>query len=297
MSPAAPSAVQTFRYESMGTHWSISVWDDLDPTVFAELQTNILAQSKAFDRTFSRFIKTSLIWELTRKTGVTEVPDDLVKMLRLYEQFHDLSDGKCNPLVGFALSDLGYDADYSLHAKPEIRPVPNFHDAVRIVDDTHIELKQSVLIDLGALGKGYFVDKLAAYVKRQGIRRFLVDGSGDVYYQGNGTPIRVGLEHPGDTTKAIGVISLGNGGMCSSSGNRRTWQGRNHILDPQSLRSPEDVIASWVIAPTAAVADGLATCLFFVEPERFTKDFRFEYCLLNREYKLKRSAGFAAELL
>ncbi|HRH93474.1 MAG TPA: FAD:protein FMN transferase [Candidatus Peribacteria bacterium] len=288
---------QQFGYDSMGTKWNMHVWDTLDPAVFAAIRKEIIAQSEQFDRTYSRFIKSSLIWELTRKTGVVEVPEDLTAMLRLYEKLHDLSGGKCNPLVGNTLSDLGYDAEYSLKAKPEVRPVPDFHDALRIVDDTHIELKQSVLIDVGALGKGYFVDKLAAYLKRQGVRRFLVDGSGDIYYQGDGQSIRVGLEHPGDTTKAIGVVTLGNGGMCGSSGNRRFWEGRNHILDPDSLTSPAEIVATWVIAPTAAAADGLATCLFFVAPEQFERDFRFEYCIVNREYKLKRSAGFAAELL
>jgi thiamine biosynthesis lipoprotein len=287
---------QKFAYESMGTQWAVTVWDGIDPAVFAGLQKDILKQSQEFDRTYSRFIKTSLIWELTRKTGVVEVPADLVSMLQIYEKLHDLSDGKCNPLVGFALSDLGYDADYSLKAKPGIRPVPRFQDGVRLVDATHIELKQPVLIDLGALGKGFFVDKLVAYLKRQGLRRFLVDGSGDIYYQGDGEAIRCGLEHPGDHTKAIGVINLKLGALCASSGSRRNWEGRNHILDPQTLASPEEILATWVIAPTAAVADGLATCLFFVEPERFLNDCRFEYCILNRDYKLKRSAGFTAEL-
>lgn len=280
----------------MGTQWSVSVWDELDPTVLATLQKSVLEQSYAFDQTYSRFKKSSLIWQLVERTGVTEVPADLVAMLRLYETLHDLSDGKCNPLVGFALSDLGYDAEYSLHTKEHVRAVPQFADALRIVDDTHIELKQSVLIDLGALGKGYFVDKLSAYLRRQGVRRFLVDGSGDIYYQGDGQSIRAGLEHPNDVTKAIGVVTLGNGAMCASCGNRRQWQGRNHILDPQTLRSPSDILATWVIAPTAAVADGLATCLFFMEPERFAQTFRFEYCIMNHERRLKRSPGFAAEL-
>jgi thiamine biosynthesis lipoprotein len=214
----------------------------------------------------------------------------------LYEQLHDLSGGACTPLLGFALSDLGYDAGYSLTAKDVLRPVPKLHDAIRIEDDTHITLLQHVLIDIGALGKGYFVDVLAGYLQRQGIRRFLVDGSGDVFYQGDGTPIQAGLEHPGDTSKVIGVVPLEHGGLCASSGNRRAWNGRNHIVDPRTLRSPDEIIATWVMAPTTALADGLATCLFFVEPERFSGAFRFEYCLLNRDYKVKRSPGFIAEL-
>jgi thiamine biosynthesis lipoprotein len=270
---------QHFSYESMGTHWAISIWDTLDPAVFAELQESIIQQSQAFSQLYSRFNKSSLIWELTEKRGMVEVPKELIQMLRLYETLHDLSDGKCNPLVGFALSDLGYDADYSLQPKEHIRSVPNFHDALRLVDDTHLELSQSVLIDLGALGKGFFVDIIRAFLEEKGIQRFLVDGSGDMYYQGNGEVIRVGLEHPGDATKVIGVLEMQNGAMCGSASN-----------------STEGIIATWVRATSAAVADGLATCVFLVEPERFENDFAFDYCLLNTEYKIKRSAGFTAEL-
>ncbi len=284
-----------FLYESMGTAWSVSVWDDIDPSVFSGLKTSIIADSKAFDETYSRFKAASLVWQLSEKRGLLEVPEDLVLMLRLYDRLGALSGGKLNPLVGFALSDLGYDATYTLKPKDSIRPVPEFGKALRIIDDTHIELMESVLIDLGALGKGFFVDKIAAYLRRQGIRRFLVNGSGDIYYSGDGKPLRAGLEHPSDPTKVIGVIEISEGALCASATNRRAWSGYHHTIDPQSLTSPQDIIATWVRADTAALADGLSTCLFLTEPERF-RDISFEYCLLNPAYKIKRSAGFTAEL-
>jgi thiamine biosynthesis lipoprotein len=287
---------RSFSYESMGTHWRITIWDALEDAALAELQETIVARSAAFARTYSRFEKTSLIWSLTEKRGVTPVPPDLVRMLRMYERLYDLSGGKCNPLVGFALSDLGYDAEYSLRTKENVRAVPSFHEALRIVDDGHIELFQSVLIDLGALGKGYFVDRIAEFLEEKGIRRFLVDGSGDMLYRGNGEPIRAGLEHPGDTTKVIGVLEMRDGAMCGSASNRRRWGKYHHTIDPFSLTSPEEIIATWVMADSAALADGLATCFFLCEPERFEDAYAFQYCLLNREYNIKRSAGFAAEL-
>ncbi len=289
------SPARSFSYQSMGTSWTISIWDDIDATVFSSLQTSILEQSKAFDETFSRFIKTSLIRKLTDKRGVVEVPADLVNMLRMYQKLHDLSGGKLNPLVGFALSDMGYDDAYSLKPKEKIRSVPDFKQALTIVDDTHIELRESLLIDLGALGKGYFVDKLATYLKQRGIRRFLVNGSGDIYYRGAGTALRAGLEHPADPTKVIGVIEIMEGALCASASNRRRWGDYHHTIDPQSLTSPNEIIATWVLAESAALADGLCTCLFMTKPENY-KNVAFECCLLLPDYTAKRSAGFRAEL-
>jgi thiamine biosynthesis lipoprotein len=284
-----------FAYTSMGTSWEVTIWDDIDPTVFTNLQKNILEQSEIFDQTFSRFKKTSLIWKLTEVRGITEVPADLVRMLRLYETLNRLSGGALNPLIGNTLSDLGYDADYSLKPKDTIRPVPNFASALQIIDDTHINLQESALIDLGALGKGFFVDKIALYLKRQGIRRFLANGSGDVYYSGNGIPLRAGLEHPKDPTKVVGVIELMEGALCASAGSRRAWATYNHTINPTTLTSPDQIIATWVTAKTAALADGLCTCLFMTQPEAYAS-LDFEYCLLSPAYTIKRSTGFTAEL-
>jgi thiamine biosynthesis lipoprotein len=260
------------------------------------IERRIVADSEAFDRAYSRFKKDSIIWSLVERTGEVEVPTDLTAMLRLYETLYRLSKGKVNPLIGFALSDLGYDETYSLKKKDVVRPVPALPEALRVVDARRIELKQSVLIDVGAVGKGYFVDKIAAYLAGQGLKRFLVNGSGDIAYRTDGAPLRAGLEHPGDPTKAIGVVTMGSGAMCGSAGNRRRWGNYHHTIDPLTLTSPEEIVATWVSAPSAAVADGLATALFLCEPEDFAEEFDFECCLLNKEFRVRQSAGFGAEL-
>lgn len=284
-----------FAYTSMGTSWEVTIWDEVDQTVFSALRKEIIAQSQKFDETYSRFKSTSLISELSKKKGIVEVPSDLIHMLQIYKKLNALSDGILNPLVGFALSDIGYDATYSLQPKDIVRTVPDFSKTVSIIDDTHIELHACALIDLGALGKGFFVDKIAAYLRRQGLSRFLVNGSGDIYYSGAGTPLRAGLEHPADPTKVIGIIEIDNGALCASASNRRKWDTYHHTLNPKTLTSPEDIIATWVRADSAAMADGLCTCLFMTRPEEYA-EINFEYCLLNPSYAIKRSAGFQAEL-
>jgi thiamine biosynthesis lipoprotein len=285
-----------WTYLAIGTSWAISLWDEIPEKDIEEMKRLIAEKSEAFEATYSRFRKTSLLWQLTERRGVVPVPKDLITMLRLYETLHDLSDGKLNPLIGFTISDMGYDAEKSLQPKEVIRDVPDFHKALTIFDDETIELHESVLMDLGALGKGYFVDQLAKFLAERGLKHFLVNGSGDISYKGNGDALRIGLEHPGDPTKAIGIVEMTDGCMCSSAGNRRKWATYHHTIDPHTRTSPNEILATWVIAKSTAIADGLATCLFFTEPERYEKDFSFEYCIMNKENKIKRSAGFTAEL-
>ena len=66
-------------------------------------------------------------------------------MLRIYELLSPLSGGFLNPLVGFALSDMGYDADYSMKTKASIRPVPKLESALTIIDENTIELDHMIL--------------------------------------------------------------------------------------------------------------------------------------------------------
>jgi thiamine biosynthesis lipoprotein len=289
-------AMNVFSYPSMGCEWKVTIWDEIQPSTFREIEKDVISASRAFDQAYSRFISNSLVWELTKQKGVLEVPTDLVTMLRMYHSLWALSKEAFTPLIGYTLSDLGYDAEYSLQRQKNVRPVPRFDDALRIIDDTHIEIIEPCLIDIGAMGKGFFVDRISSMLRSRGVVRFLVDGSGDIYYQGNGEKIRAGLEHPGDATKVVGALEISQGGFCASGGNGRVWNGHHHIIDPVSLTSPPKILSTWVLAESAAIADGLATCLFLAEPEQFEKDFIFEYCILRDDYKVRRSPGFTAEL-
>lgn len=280
----------------MGTHWEITIWDDLSSDRSKMLFDEIVRRSTDFDQTYSRFIKTSFVWQLAEKTGVVEVPADFMEMLGWYKRLYTISGKVLNPLIGFTISDLGYDADYSLQEKETIRPTPDLDETIQVLDGEHIVIAQPVLFDFGALGKGYFVDKISSYLREQGIKRFLVNGSGDIFYQGQGQPIRAGLEDPRDTTKVIGVVELFQGSLCASASHRRAWGTHHHTIDPRTSDSPSEIVATWIMAPTAVLADAMATCGFLTELDAIKNAHPFEYALLNQSFQLKRSPGFVVEL-
>lgn len=272
----------------MGTKWEIS----LDGAYHADLESEIIGMSQEFDQTYSRFIKTSLVWKIAEKAGTYQVPDDFVNMLRLYIELYEPSGKKLNPLIGFTISDLGYDDKYSLVAKETVRCTPDLLETVKLVEGA-LQTTEPVLFDLGALGKGYFVDKIANYLKSKGVTQFMVNGSGDIYYSGN--PIKVGLEHPDDPKLAIGSTTMTEGAMCASGINRRTWDKYHHVIDPDKNDSAGNTIkATWVTAKTAALADALATCLFFVAPEALSA-YDLEYVIMNSENRIKKSPGWKGD--
>jgi thiamine biosynthesis lipoprotein len=285
-----------FEFESMGCGWKITVWDEDENALTDKVFSEIERMATDFDKTYSRFKKDSLVNKIALKEGDFEVPNDLTAMLRPCFVLNELSKGRYNPLVGRAIEDTGYDSEYTLTPKKWITDTPLLKDALEILSDTKIKTFQKVLIDIGSFGKGYFVDIASGVLKQNGFNKFLVNGSGDIYYSGNNEPLVVGLEHPLDFNKVIGSLKITGGGVCASATNRRSWGEYNHILDPVTKTSPKDILATWVLSENAFLADAIATYLFLDEPESLNGYFNFEFLMLNKDLRVKKSSGFEVEL-
>jgi thiamine biosynthesis lipoprotein len=290
----SPSGLPVFDFEAIGTHWRIEIGQPLDATHATAVEAAMHAHIELFDKRYSRFRPDSLIAEMSRKAGTYQLPPDAQPLFDLYRELYGLTAGAVTPLIGQVLSDAGYDASYSLQPKKLVSP-PTWNDALTY-DFPTLTTKQPVLLDVGAAGKGYLVDEIAALLREHDIHDCMINAGGDIFHHTDGQKsLRVGLEHPGDTTKVIGIATIHNQSICGSSGNRRAWQGYHHIMDPHTLRPVQDVTAVWVTAETTLLADALSTCLFFVSPKVLKTKYTFEYALLRTDYSLEHSLAFPAE--
>lgn len=260
----------------------------------AALTAAIAARVDSFDRTWSRFREDSLVSRIAREPGRFEFPPEAPALFELYRSLYETTDAAVSPLIGHALERLGYDANYSLTPRGAAVPSPTWNDAVAW-DGTALTTVRPVLLDVGAAGKGYLVDLLCALLERYGHDNYIVDGSGDIRSHGPG-PIRVALEHPMDVSKAIGVANV-SGAICSSATNRRVWaDGLHHVIDATTGLPTYRVIATWAIAATALEADGLATALFFADPDRLAERFDFTWVRMFATARVEFSPHFDGEL-
>ena len=284
--------MHAWTFEAIGTAWQIDTREQLAADVRAAVADCI----EQFDRSWSRFRDDSMVAEMARRAGRHDLPDQGAWLLDFYGELHDLTDGAVNPLVGRTLSDLGYDAAYSLTPSASPAPVPAWSSITW--DESSIRTTQPVLLDVGAAGKGLLVDLLEGIVHHHGLNQFTIDASGDIYHHGT-LPIRVALEHPADPTRAVGVVELDpEDALCASATNRRTWgDGLHHVLDARTGRPTTDVVATWVVAPQSCmVADGLATAHFFAEPEILTDRFQHEYVRMHADGRIAWSSHFPGEI-
>ena len=280
--------VGLMRFESIGTQWQIDTPEPIPQT----LRTALARRIDEFDRTYSRFRDDSLVARIATTPGRHEFPADAPPLFDLYRRLHSATAGRVSPLVGGSLDALGYDRTYSLRARAAA-PAPTWDDAVAW-DGTALTTVRPVSIDVGAAGKGYLVDIVGRMLVGAGIPQFTIDASGDILH--SGAPIRVGLEHPLDPSKAIGVATV-SGAICASAANRRAWgNGLHHVIDATTGLPTSAVIATWAIAATALAADGLATALFFADPAMLEQSFDFTWVLMREGGRVEFSPRFEGEI-
>ena len=232
---------------------------------------------------------------IARTPGRFTFPAEAAGLFELYRNLYEATDAAVSPLIGASLERLGYDRAYSLTASGPPRPAPPWDDAISW-DGEALTTVRPVLIDVGAAGKGLLVDLITEMLVEAGHTHLIVDGSGDIRNIGP-EPIRVGLEHPLDTSKAIGIVSLHDGAICSSATNRRSWgSGLHHVIDATTGVPVASVIATWATAATAMEADGLSTALFFADPARLAERFDFEYVSMYSSGRVEFSPNLDGEL-
>lgn len=285
---------RSLTFDAIGTHWQIDCQAESSDGEWLQVMDSVRSRIDLFDRTYSRFRQDSLVMELARSGGTVEFPPDSQALFSTYEVLYQLTNGAFTPLIGNLISDSGYDADYSLKPK-ELRTPRRWEDVLRF-EYPHVTLLQDEILDFGAGGKGYLIDIVAKLLESFEIHTYCVDAGGDIVQRSErDSKTLVGLEHPLDTSLAIGVASICNQSIAGSSGNRRSWGKYHHIFDPKTNDSTRDVLATWVVASTGLVADALATCLFLVDPATL-RSFTFEYLMLYPDFSMKKSDAFPAEI-
>lgn len=134
------------------------------------------------------------------------------------------------------------------------------------VEHTVIVSDAAVRIDLGGIGKGYALDRMAAVLRDWDIHAALLHGGRssilalDRPAGAKGWPVR--LTNPTNRSEPLAELSLENRAL-GGSGLRRG----HHIIIPGTGYPVADRLAAWSSAPTAAVADALSTAFMVMSPD------------------------------
>lgn len=289
---STPTATgSTWTFDAIGTSWAIDSAAPVPPIA----RDAMAAVIERFDHEWSRFREDSVVTALAEgRTASVALPDDADAMLSLYDELDRATAGAVNPLIGDALTRLGYDARLSL--APQGGPVaaPDWRRDLSWSDGM-LRLERPATIDVGALGKGRLVDLVVDTLAPHVSGDLIVDASGDL--AARGAPVRVGLEHPYDATRAIGVVTVQDAALCASAINRRAWgDGLHHVLDARTGVPVRAYAATWALADTAMRADALATALFFDGGPELAASWDAQWVRMRTHGRVEWSPGFSGEI-
>lgn len=285
-----PTARVVWRFDAIGTVWEIETDAELGRAARLAVEHAIAE----FDAEWSRFRPDSLVSSLARGAGVVPAPADAADMFALFAEASEATDGAVNPLVGASLENLGYDADYSFRSRGALAAPRDWRERLAWTDE-RMMLTEPATIDVGALGKGRLVDIVLAIVSQWTEGDVVVDAGGDIAM--TGAPVRVALEHPFDTSRAIGVVDVADGALCASAVGRRAWgEGLHHVLDARTGIPVRTYAATWAISDSAMRADAAATALFFEGGPELAARWGVEWIRMTTDGRVEWSPGSRADL-
>jgi FAD:protein FMN transferase len=275
-SPADPYIHQ--RRYAMGTVFEIVIYDDDLPRADAAARA-ALDEAVRLDSLMSNYQPDSELSRVNRGAHDEPVPisQELYQVIERSLFYSRISDGQFDISVG-PVVDLWKSALAGESPPSEAERAA----ALRCVGYQKIELlppdriqfhSDCMRLDLGGIGKGYAVDRMAELLKARGIRRAYIDAGGSTIYamgappKANGWSVRLrdpsGRLHP--------QIMLTNSSVSTSEQSAPSLlegDGPGHIVVPGTGKPLETRYAVSVQVASATASDALSTTLLLLGPTK-----------------------------
>ncbi|MES2220171.1 MAG: FAD:protein FMN transferase [Acidobacteriota bacterium] len=131
----------------------------------------------------------------------------------------------------------------------------------------------SVAVDLGAIGKGYAVDRAASVLRSFGIECALMNSGGSTFFGIGAPPSKAGwLVHLCDPSSQIAPhVLLHQNSVSTSQQTRPSLLGMSsfgHIIDTVAGEPLKSAAAVSVVSKSATASDALSTALLVMGPEK-----------------------------
>ena len=218
----------------------------------------------------------------------TVVVDRRIIDLLLYaREMYDKTDGMVNVAMGSVLKlwhdyrSTGIDDEENAVLPPQMQleQAAKHTDITKMVIDeengTVTLTDPQMRLDVGAIAKGYTVERIAQWLESQGVNGFVLNVGGNVRAVGSkpdGTPWTIGLEHPDtEKTEYLDYLNLTDEALVTSGSYQRYYvvDGKryHHIIHPETLMPAEGLWAVSVLCHDSGLGDALSTALFCMSIE------------------------------
>jgi FAD:protein FMN transferase len=236
------------------------------------------------ERLLSRFLPESDISRVNASAGrrseriSRETYDLLSKAVELSDRYLGSFDVTVGPLITLWHSAKEARAEPDEARIGQILPLVDYRAVTLDPRETTAGLRNSgQCLDPGGIGKGFAGDKILEVFRRFGIPSAYSNLGGNVVTVGarpDGSPWRIGIQHPRDENGLLGSVSVVSETVVTSGDYQRYFtDGRgkrhHHILDPTTgYPAQAGLISVSVVSESSVEADVLSTALFVAGMEK-----------------------------
>lgn len=246
-----------FSHQAMNTAFEVYIQDSRG-SYAGRAARAAFNEIDRLEKLLSRFIPNSDISRINHSPVGADVAvaEDTMNCLLIAQRAYGLTEGAFDVTIG------GRTAARNNSDISKVRPShdKSFQNMLQLDRDVNVVKRQdeSVNLDLGGIGKGYAVDRIAKVLNEWGIRKALVHGGAssvlamDPPEGKTGWPVT--FSNPATGSVLIRINSANEVFSCSG------FQKEGHIIDPETGIPATGRAACWVRLPgSAALADALST--------------------------------------
>lgn len=228
------------------------------------------------------------------------VDDKIIGLIEFSKEMYFRTGGYVNIALGSVLTIWSrYREDGLLHPENAVLPPSDeLESASKHTDINSIIINKEektvflsdgyMTLDVGAVAKGYAVEKTAQMLEEKGISGYLINVGGNIRTVGkknDGTAWRIGIENvkkDSDESYIAYVLSENSSVVTSGSDKRYyTVDGveYHHIINPDTLMPDNRFLSVSVVTESSALGDALSTALFNMSYEKGLQVIRsFDGC-------------------
>lgn len=299
LSSCASTEPRSASFQSMDTLMTVKVYGG-DKDLCDRLQQRVTELDALLDATDEN----SDIYQLNQN-GKADVSNDTAALLERSLQLSEKLDPAFDITIYPAVKAWGFTTgDYRIPDDDELKKLAAKIDdtAVQSENNTYT-LPAGVMLDLGAVAKGYAADQCDAILKEGHADAAVLNLGGTVKLYGkkpDGKRFSVGVADPDNPAGYFGYLSCEGGVVATSGGYERYFErdGKRyiHILDPATAKSVENGIQSVTICcDDGTAADALSTALFVMGLDKATAYYRahpdFDFIILTDDHSVYLTEG------
>lgn len=239
--------------------------------------------------------------------GSAEVSKETAELIAFALDIADKTDGALEPTIYPILNAWGFTANNKRVPSPEeLNELLKKTDHTRVsVNGNTVNLDKDMMLDLGAVAKGYAGDETERMLRENDVTSALINLGGNIQLIGSkpdGSDWRLGLKDPAGAGN-VGVLTVSDCAVVTSGNYERSFTAADgtvygHIIDPESGYPVDNGLLSvTVVAKEGKLCDALSTALFVMGADKALNFWRsnggFDVILITEDGEILITGGIA----